>query len=226
MKNIIVVAVHPDDETLGCGGTLLKHKKNGDKIFWLIVTCAKVEHGFHEMMIQKRNEEIQTVSEKYQFNKVFQLDFPTRQLDTYPVDVIISKISDVFKEVQPNVIYLPFKGDIHSDHRIIFSAAYSCTKIFRFPHIEKIMMMETLSETDFAPALNENTFIPNYFVNISEHFSEKIDILQTYESELKEHPFPRSLKSVEALATLRGAQSGCQYAESFVLLKSIVNTFD
>ncbi len=226
MKRVIVIAVHPDDETLGCGGTLLKHKEYGDEIYWLIVTSASTDHGFPETMVQKRDAEIKAVTLKYNFNKVFQLDFPTRKLDLFPVDEIISRISSVFEEVKPNVVFLPFKGDVHTDHQIVFECAFSCTKSFRFPSVKKVMMMETLSETEFAAQLSENAFLPNYFVNISEQFEQKKEILNIYQSELKSHPFPRSLKNVEALATLRGAQSGVQYAEAFMLLKSIVDEFD
>jgi LmbE family N-acetylglucosaminyl deacetylase len=134
---------------------------------------------------------------------------------------LIGKISKVINDVKPNIIYLPFKGDVHSDHRKIFEAAYSCTKSFRYPFIKKIYMIETLSETEFAPSTKEDSFIPNIFVNISEYMDKKIEIMKVFESEIAEHPFPRSERNLKALATLRGATAGCEYAESFMLLKEI-----
>jgi len=117
---------------------------------------------------------------------------------------------------------LPFRGDIHSDHRKIFEAAYSCTKSFRYPFIEKIYMIEVLSETEFSLSMQDESFIPNVFVDITDFIDKKIEIMRVYKSELGVHPFPRSEKNVRALATYRGAASNCDYAESFMLLKEIV----
>jgi LmbE family N-acetylglucosaminyl deacetylase len=83
-------------------------------------------------------------------------------------------------------------------------------------------MMETLSETEFAVSTKDDSFIPNVFVDISKYINKKLEIMQIYESELQEHPFPRSIKNIKALATFRGATSGCYYAESFMLLKEIL----
>ena len=218
-ERILVVAVHPDDETLGCGGTLLKHKDVGDEVFWLIVTEISAHDASSHDLAENRKQEIEAVKKKYAFDGIFSLGFLAKKVDTYAVDEIISGISAVMNEVKPTIVYLPFRGDVHSDHRVIFEAVYSCTKTFRYPFIKKILMMETPSETDFSCGIEEARFLPNYFVDISECFQEKLEILKIYTSELGEHPFPRSLKNVEALAITRGAITGCQYAESFMLLK-------
>ena len=225
MNKVLVVAVHPDDETLGCGGTLLKHKENGDEIYWLIITTIKngyknLDLGFSKEVIIKREKEIKIVAKMYNFDEVFRLEFPTMRLDEISMSELIQSISDVFKKVKPNIVYLPFKNDVHSDHRKVFDATYSCTKIFRYPFIKKILMMETLSETDFADIINN--FIPNVFVDISEFFNKKLEIMKIYESEIGVHPFPRSEETIESLAKVRGAQAGCKYAESFMLLKEIL----
>ena len=219
MKNkVLVVAVHPDDETLGCGGTLLKHKESTDEIHWLICTTIDKSHSYYE----KREKEIKEVSDAYKFDSVHNLRLKTMRVDEYSMSELIVKISKIINEVQPNIIYLPFKGDVHSDHRAIFEASYSCTKSFRYPFVKKIYMIETLSETEFAPSTKEDSFIPNTFVDISKHMNKKIDIMKIFESEIENHPFPRSERNLEALATLRGATSGVEYAESFVLLKEIL----
>ena len=83
-------------------------------------------------------------------------------------------------------------------------------------------MYECISETEFAPALPENIFIPNYFVDISDTFRMKLKLLNIYESEMGEHPFPRSNRNIEALAVFRGATCGVKYAEAFHLLKQII----
>ena len=219
MKNkILVVAVHPDDETLGCGGTLLKHKHNGDEIYWLI--CTKIDEGSDYYAV--RENEIKQASDIYKFDGVFSLGLKTMRVDEYSMRDLIGKISKVINEVEPSIIYLPFKGDVHSDHRKIFEASYSCTKVFRYPFIKKIYMMETLSETEFAPGVKEDAFVPNSFVDISKYLDKKIEIMKIFKSEIGEHPFPRSERNLIALATLRGATCGCEYAESFMLLKEIL----
>ena len=219
MKNkVLIIAVHPDDETLGCGGTLLKHKANGDEIHWLICTTIDKNHSYYET----REEEIEEVSNLYKFNSVHNLRLKTMQVDEYSMSELVGKISKVINEIKPNIIYLPFKGDVHSDHREIFEASYSCTKSFRYPFIRKIYMMETLSETEFAPSTKEDSFVPNTFVDISEFIDKKLEIMQVFKSEIDKHPFPRSERNLRALAIFRGATCGCEYAESFVLLKEIV----
>ena len=221
MNKILVIAVHPDDETLGCGGTLLKHKANGDEIHWLIATDIKESEGFEKTTVEKRGEEIDKVKELFRFSSVNRLGLSTTKIDEYGMSDLISKISSIVYKVKPNIIYLPFKGDVHSDHKYIFDAAYSCTKTFRYPFIKKIYMMETLSETEFAPSTKEDSFVPNVFIDISNYMDKKIEIMKVFENEIGEHPFPRSERNIRALGTLRGATCGCDYAESFVLLKEI-----
>ncbi len=219
MKNkVLIVAVHPDDETLGCGGTLLRHKSEGDEIHWLICTSLDSGHDYY----QQREQEIEQVKTSYEFDSVTNLRLKTTRLDEYGTGEIVDKISNVFQEIQPNIIYLPFKGDVHSDHRVIFQAAFSCTKWFRYPYIKKIYMVETLSETEFAPATKEDSFIPNVYVDISEFMDKKLEIMNMYSSEIGLHPFPRSDTNIKALGGFRGASIGCDYAESFMLLKEIV----
>ena len=218
MKNIVlVIAVHPDDETLGCGGTLLKHKASGDEVHWLICTTIDKTNSYYKT----REDELKRVADAYEFSSVNNLRLKTMQVDEYGMSSLVDKISNVINTIKPNIIYLPFKGDVHSDHRKIFEASYSCTKSFRYPFIKKIYMMEILSETEFAPSTKEDSFIPNTFVDISAYFEKKIEIMKIFKSEIGEHPFPRSERNLKSLATLRGATAGCEYAESFVLLKDI-----
>ncbi len=222
MKKILVVAVHPDDETLMCGGTLLKHKKAGDKIYWLIVTNISEKYGFKNDVVEKRQKEISEVAKLYEFEKTFKLDFPTTKLDKIPIGEIISSISKVINEVQPHTIYMSNRTDVHTDHQIAFDAAFSCTKNFRYPFIKRILMGETISETEFAPALREKAFVPNIYVDITDFFEQKIEILKIFESEIMPNYLPRSIFTITALSNWRGSSIGKQNAESFVLLKEIL----
>ena len=134
---------------------------------------------------------------------------------------MIPKVSKVFNESKPEIIYILNRSDAHSDHLITFKAIMACTKSFRYPFIKKVFMYECISETEFGAALPENHFLPNYFVDISPYFKEKLEIMSIYASEIGEHPFPRSNRNMEALATFRGAIAGVEYAEAYQVLKYI-----
>ena len=188
MKKVLCIAVHPDDETLGCGGTLLKHKANGDETHWLICTQTNSNENFFYI----REQEIKKVSNMYKFDSVNNLSLDAMHVDEYTMSELINKISNVINNIKPEIIYLPFKGDIHSDHRLIFDAAYSCTKSFRYPFIKKIYMIETLSETEFAPSTSDSSFIPNSFNDISDFLEKKLEIMRVFKTEIGKHPFPRS----------------------------------
>ena len=123
--------------------------------------------------------------------------------------------------IKPDIVYLPNRGDVHTDHHIVFQAAYSCTKSFRYPFIKRVLMYETLSETEFAPALPENAFLPNSFVDISNYIDKKLKIMQAYSSELMESPNPRSLELIRLFAKFRGSRIGAEYAEAFMLLYDV-----
>lgn len=221
MKKIIIISAHPDDETLGAGGTLLKHKAQGDEIYWLIVTNISESQGFSSDRVLSRQQEIEKVSKSFGFTKTFKLDYPTMTLSSSSINEIVPKISAIFQEVLPEVVYTLNRSDAHSDHRYISDAVMACTKSFRYPFIKKVLMYECISETEFAPAFPEKMFIPNYFVDISEYMETKIEIMNVFESEMGLHPFPRNEKNIRALATFRGAVAGANYAEAFQVVKII-----
>lgn len=222
MKKTIVIAPHPDDETLGCGGSLYKHAASGDEIYWVIVTSMDELNQYTEQQKATKQTQINTVAIKYGFKGVFPLGFPTTQLDDKPMSDIIGKISEVFKKVAPNTVYCPYRLDAHSDHQITFDATLACTKTFRYPSIKTIRLYETQSETDFGLRPENTGFRPNTFIDISDFLEQKLQTLALYEGELGEHPFPRSIESVKALAILRGAAANCHYAEAFMTIKEII----
>jgi len=220
-KNIIVISAHPDDEVLGAGGALIKHNKNGDKISWIIATKKIVEMGYTINQINTRKKEIDQIKNKIGISKVYNLGYPTTSLSSSLVNDLIPIISEIFKKTKPEIIYVVNRSDAHSDHRHLFNAVFACTKSFRHNYIKKVLMYECISETEFAPALPENQFIPNYFVDITQEFLQKIELIEIYESELGIHPFPRSIENIKALAKYRGAMIGVKYAEAFSVLKII-----
>lgn len=220
-QTALVIAPHPDDETLGSGGTLLRHVANGDAVHWLIVTDMQTEHGFPEARVCRRQAEIEKVAAEFGFTGVHNLGLPPAKLDTLPKDNLVAAIGKVVKAVSPAIVYLPFRGDVHTDHAAVFDAAVACTKWFRYPSIRRVLCYETLSETEFGLNPEGARFTPNSFVDITPYLARKIEIAQMYEGETGEFPFPRSAQALRALAQLRGAACGCQAAESFMILKEI-----
>ena len=218
MKSL-VVAPHPDDEILGCGGTLLRRVGEGGVVGWLLMTSITKDHGWPEDRVDRRTHEIDLVRQRLQISDEFfyELGFPSTELDKVPMSELVGKVSKVFTSFEPEEVFLPFPGDIHSDHRITFDAVSSCTKWFRYPSVKRVLTYETLSETDFS--LDHNAFNPNLLVDISEHLEKKLELLSIYKSELGEHPFPRSLENVAAQALLRGSQRGTRAAEAFHILR-------
>ncbi len=221
MKNVIVISAHPDDETLGVGGSILKHVANGDNVYWLIVTNVFENQGFSKERVESRQLEISKVEKMFGFKETFNLNYPTMTLSSSSLIKMVPDISSIFSEVKPEIIYTLNRSDAHSDHRVIFDAVMACTKSFRYPFIKQILMYECISETEFAPALAEKAFLPNYFVDITNYIDKKNEIMKVFESEIAEHPFPRSLENIKALAHFRGASIGVNYAEAFQLLKYI-----
>lgn len=217
----LVVAPHPDDELLGCGGTLLRRRAQGGRAGWIIMTSSPRDDGWGEARIEARRQEIDQVRAGLGIaaGDLHQLAFPAARLDEVPLGTIIGRLSDVFRHFEPEEVFLPHPGDIHSDHRITFEAASACTKWFRYPSVKRILTYETLSETDFGLDQFAGGFRPNLFVDITDQLNHKTKLLSIYQSEISEHPFPRSLDAVRAQALLRGAQRGVQAAEAFHLLR-------
>ena len=180
-----------------------------------------IEDGWNINDIKNREQEIKKVAKEFQFSEVIELNYPTTKLDSIPMSDIVFSISNIMKKIQPSTVYLPNPTDIHTDHQIVFKAGYSCTKSFRYPYVKKILIYETLSETDFASNVSDRPFSPNIFINIDNYVDKKTDIMKIYNNQIEKRPFPRSIDNIIALATLRGSSSNCNFAEGFQLVKSI-----
>jgi LmbE family N-acetylglucosaminyl deacetylase len=215
LARVLILAPHPDDETLGCGGTALRHVAAGDEVHWLIATDM-TEPAFTPQRIATRQTEIDAVMKLYGFATLQRLGLAAAQVDRLPISDIVARIGDIFRKVGPEILYLPYHGDAHSDHRILSDAAMSAAKWFRLPCIRAIYAYETLSETNFAHGA---VFAPNVYVDIDGHLDRKLNAMAIYASEHAPHPFPRSIEAIRALAVLRGSEAGFAAAEAFMLLK-------
>ncbi len=211
MDKVLVVAVHPDDETLGCGGTILKHISNGDN-----VSCVFVTSGNESQKII-----VEKVAKAYGFESVFYLDVPELSLTDNSLNDVIPALAKVIKTVEPDVLYIPNRTDVHSDHRVVFEACLPFTKQFRYPFIKEVYMMEVLSETDFVPAISSLAFVPNTFVDITPFMEKKMEIMSLYDSEVMDEVYTRSDSSIRAQNRTRGSRIGVMYAEAFVQLMRI-----
>lgn len=220
----LVVAPHPDDELLGCGGTLLRRIAEGGTVAWLLMTAITEEAGWTAARIQQRAGEIDSVREGLQVapRHLYALSFPAAELDRIPMSVLVKQISEVFSDFQPDEVLLPYSGDVHSDHRVTFEAASACAKWFRYPSVKRVLAYETPSETDFGIDPRDSGFKPNVFVDIGGQLERKIELMKIYTSEMGEFPFPRSEDTLRALAKLRGSQAGFDAAEAFMLLRERV----
>ncbi|SEK59566.1 PIG-L deacetylase family protein [Ectothiorhodospira marina] len=216
----LVVSPHPDDELLGCGGTLLRRTAEGGTVGWLLMTAITEEGGWGLERIEQRAKEIEEVRVGLGIDPqhMYQLNLPTAQLDQQPMDTLVSRVSQVFRDFEPEEVLLPHPGDAHSDHRITFEAVSACTKWFRYPSVQRVLTYETLSETD-AGLDPERLFRATVFVDISDYLDRKIELMRVYASEMGDFPFPRSERALRVQAEFHGARAGFMAAEVFTLLR-------
>lgn len=222
MTNVLAIAVHPDDETLGCGATLLKHAAAAEAIHWLIVTAA-TEADFTVRQIEVQRSQVEAVQAAYRFSSVHWLKLPTTRLEQLPVNDLIGAIRAVLNDVRPEIVYVPNRSDVHSDHRIVSDAASAVLKSFYMSSlgVRRVLACEVPSETDAVPALPELAFVPNVYVDVSQTLRRKLEIMSLFASEVQAGWMPRGLSALEALARHRGAAIGREFAEAFMLMREI-----
>jgi LmbE family N-acetylglucosaminyl deacetylase len=219
MKHLII-APHPDDEVLGVGGTILKNIDKGEEIYTCIITRAYLP-DLDEKTIKKKREEVIRVNDYLGVKEVFFCDFPTLKLETLPRLTLKKSLTNIINNLKPDIMYLPHKGDINTDHKLTFQAAMVVARPKPDFFIKKIYSYETLSSTDWAPQSIENIFIPNLYEDISKFLDKKKRALQLYESEIQKYPHPRSVEGIEILAKKRGLEVGMLAAEAFMLIREI-----
>lgn len=216
MSAVLVIAAHADDETLGCGGTLLRHRASGDELHWCIATSGH-EPLWRPEVLRAKAQELDRVAHAYGFASVTRLEHPATALAGVPQRTLLQQLRELGERTSCEVVYCVSGRDAHEDHRALFSAATAAFKQTR-SHVRRLLAYETLSSTDQAPA-TYGAFAPVVFVDVTAHLERKLEILSLYASEIGEPPFPRSAKAVEALARVRGAAIGVHHAEAFELVR-------
>ncbi len=222
IKSALVVAVHPDDETLGCGGTLLRLAQEGTAIHWLVVTKAGFEYAADFML--KQTSQIEAVKRAYPFTSAWDGGFDTCILSDIPLARLIESLRRIIIKIQPEWVFLPHHADVHSDHRVVFNAMSALLKPagMRLYGVKRVLACETISETEAAMPLAGNAFLPTVYVDVMSTIERKLEIMKLYKTELQPELNPRSLSAIRALARYRGASVGVEYAEAFTLLRELI----
>jgi len=215
---ILVFAPHPDDEVLGCGATIAKYNRAGHEVYLCIATKA-YEPEWSAEYIKAAREQAEESAHILGIEKTYFLDLLTVKLDAMPQKDLNDAVSRVVDEVRPDVLYVPFKGDINKDHRLIFEAALVAARPKSGYNVKRILSYEVLSETDWSSSLQ--AFIPNKYEDVTQDIGVKLEALKAYKSELRQPPHPRSLEIVESLAKKRGSEAGVGFAEAFMLIREV-----
>ena len=215
--NILVVAPHPDDEVLGCGGTIKKYSDRGDMVSVCYVTSAYLPDWSQEYLWRKE-EEIQKSNSILGISKRIDLKYPAVMLDPIPQKEINKSISKVVSDVQPDCVFIPHRNDINVDHRIVHDAALVALRP-PYTRCRQIFVYETLSETEWGT--RRSVFDAAYYVDISDTLDHKVLAMEAYKSEIKESPHPRSSDIIRCLARKRGSEINRYAAEAFVPLRII-----
>ena len=225
--SVLVVAAHPDDEVLGCGGTIARHACNGDHVQVLIVaegaTSRYLQHDRHQV-----DEELSALARSAQkagsilgADSVELLNFPDNRLDSVDRLDLIKVVEDRINQFQPQLVYVHHVGDVNVDHRRLHEAVVTACRPTPHHPVRRLLSFEVVSSSEWQPPGSAPLFQPNWFVDISEQWQLKYEALRAYASEMRPWPHARSLEAVEHLARWRGAQVGVEAAEAFSLLRQL-----
>lgn len=221
-ENVLIIGAHPDDETLGIGGTIAKHSTSGDTVHVLIITDgSSSQYPNYKSMIKKKKIEAQNAMKilgvkSIQFGKL-----PDMKLDSISLIQINKIIQKKINEFKPNLIYTHFWGDLNKDHRLVFESTMVATRPTFSNNIRKIYCYETPSSTEWQLP-NSFRFNPNVYVDISDFIETKIKALKCYKSELRKYPHPRSLEAIRIYCKRNGIIIGKEAAERCVLIREII----
>lgn len=220
MKKILVVAPHPDDEVLGAGGVVKKYSQEGHEVYILIMTKGSPKFYSEERIKNVRQEALKAHKILGVKETAF-LDYLAPQLDQVCKAEIADSIYEFLKKWQISDLYLPHRGDIHIDHKIVFEAALVAARPKNGYTVNNIYTYETLSETEWAPPFSDDAFVPTHFVDVTDAFQSKIEALRCFKSQMQSFPSIRSIDCIEAIAIYRGGTVGFKKAEAFMTIRTI-----
>ena len=227
MNTILVIAAHPDDEVLGCGGTIARFAAEGYEVYTLILGEGITsrddsrDRNKREEKIRELKEQTEDANKILGVKKIHAFDFPDNRFDTVALLDIIKVIEKVKKDVGPDLVFTHFHGDLNIDHQLTFKAVMTACRPTKGDSVKEIYSFEIPSSTEWNVPSSLTYFMPDYFVNINKSLEIKINALKEYETELRDFPHPRSLKAVELNAKHWGVKMGFEAAEAFKTIRII-----
>lgn len=225
-KNILVIAAHPDDEVLGCGGTIARYADEGSTVSVMIlgegVTSRDAERQRSKRGVELRKLKEQSVNacKILGVNYTSVHDLPDNRFDTVPLLDVVKLIEKEIAERKPEVIFTHSKSDLNIDHEITHRAVLTATRPVAGQPVKELYAFEVPSSTEWAFG-SLGLFNPNIFVDIKDYLELKIKAMAAYGGESREFPHPRSPKALEALAGYRGSAAGFMAAEAFEAIRMI-----
>ena len=221
MSSVLVVAPHPDDEVLGCGGVIARHVASGDDVYVAIVSKGAAEVYPPELVARVREESL-LANQALGTKRLLFLDFPAPRLDGVPAASLASAIRDVVVQVRARTVYLPHHGDLHGDHKAVYWATLVASRPNGGFYPARVLCYETPSETEWGAPIPSDAFVPTVFVDVSRYLDVKQQAMKCYRSQLTLSPGARSLVSIESLARVRGCAIGVTAAEAFCLVREVL----
>lgn len=226
-EKVLVVVAHPDDEVLGCGGTIAKLTRNGAQVFILIVAEGETSRGGtrHAESSAQVTAHLHVAAERSAKilggQPPIMLGLPDNRLDSLPLLDVIKLIEGVIEDIAPQIVYTHHAGDLNIDHRIVHQAVMTACRPLPGSIVKRIATFETVSSTEWGIDHAAAVFRPNCFVNVIDTLDQKRQALETYVSEIRPFPHARSWENVESLARHRGASVGLHAAEAFMIVREI-----
>jgi LmbE family N-acetylglucosaminyl deacetylase len=227
MKKILVIAAHPDDEILGCGGTLLNHIGNGDEVYVTILGEGSTSRYkelsiYKDETVDKLRSSAKKVADFMGWKKLFMFSVADNRFDSVDLLDIIKIIEGVKDEVKPDLVYTHHFGDLNIDHRITHDAVLSAFRPLKGESCRRILTFEIPSSTEWGTPASHMSFIPTVYVDISKTVKKKCDAMAFYESEFFPFPHPRSPRALMTIAERWGINVGMEYAEAFALVRELL----
>jgi LmbE family N-acetylglucosaminyl deacetylase len=228
MANILVVAAHPDDEVLGCGGTIARRAAMGDAVTIAILAqgamsrAGKGDASSYRRQVKQLRKSSQRAASILGAGQVVHFDFPDNRMDGVDLLDIVKTVEQCVERYEPQVIYTHHVGDLNVDHIQVAKAVLTAARPLPRSRISEIYSFEVLSSSEWGAGPAGESFRPTCFVEVSSYLEKKLEALSVYETEISEFPHPRSPEVIRALASRRGSQAGLNAAEGFVLLRSIM----
>jgi len=216
----LVIAPHIDDEVLGAGGAMARWAREGHSVQVLVVTRGRPPLFSHAEEDRCR-EESRAAHSRLGVAATWYLDLPAAELDGLPHWIVNGKVGEVVRSCAPDEMYIPFLGDVHMDHQLVFQSAMVAARPCREGWPRRVYAYETLSETNWNAPFLTPPFAPNHFVDISATLETKLEAMALYQSQVRPAPHERSLPALRALATLRGATVGLAAAEAFITIRTV-----